>query len=265
MKPSEASGMRCFVIQPFDGGVFDRRFVDIYKPAIEEAGFEPYRVDHDPSVSIPIQEIEKAIKSADVCFAEITLDNPNVWFELGYSIAVDRDLCLVCSDERNSKYPFDVQHRNIIKYDTKSSSDFVNLHKKIVERLRALVGRKENIAKSLDLGPLAPVEGLSEIEVAVLCAILQNQEAPDGFAYPFPVAQDIERMGYNRLAQNLGSVKLLKKNYIKTSEIDTQYNSEPVTVLAITDLGMQWFLENEGKLNFQRERNTSDIDDAIPF
>jgi hypothetical protein len=39
-------------MQPFDGGEFDKRFDEIYKPAIEEAGFEPYRVDRDPSTTL---------------------------------------------------------------------------------------------------------------------------------------------------------------------------------------------------------------------
>jgi len=47
----------CFVIQPFDSGKFDKRFRDIFKPAIEAAGLEPYRVDDDPSVDIPIEAI----------------------------------------------------------------------------------------------------------------------------------------------------------------------------------------------------------------
>ena len=50
---------RCFVIQPFDnGGPFDKRYEDVIVPAITEAGLEPYRVDRDPSVNIPIDEIE---------------------------------------------------------------------------------------------------------------------------------------------------------------------------------------------------------------
>ena len=34
----------CFVIQPFDGGTFDKRYEDIIAPAIKEAGLESYRV-----------------------------------------------------------------------------------------------------------------------------------------------------------------------------------------------------------------------------
>jgi len=36
---------KCFVIQPFDNDKFDKRFVDIFKPAIEKSGFEAYRIE----------------------------------------------------------------------------------------------------------------------------------------------------------------------------------------------------------------------------
>ena len=46
----------CFVIQPFDSGKFDKRFDGVYKPAIEAAGLEAYRVDRDPKVEIPMRQ-----------------------------------------------------------------------------------------------------------------------------------------------------------------------------------------------------------------
>lgn len=78
---------RCFVIQPFDGGTFDARYEDIIAPAVSAAGLEAYRVDRDPNVSIPIQDIENGIRNSRLCLADITLDNPNVWFELGFAFA----------------------------------------------------------------------------------------------------------------------------------------------------------------------------------
>ena len=38
---------KCFVIQPFDNDKYDKRFVDIFKPAIEKSGLEAYRIDKD--------------------------------------------------------------------------------------------------------------------------------------------------------------------------------------------------------------------------
>ena len=69
---------KCFVIQPFDNDKFDKRFVDIFEPAISKADFQPYRIDKDLSVRVPIDEIEKGISESAICFAEITTDNPNV-------------------------------------------------------------------------------------------------------------------------------------------------------------------------------------------
>jgi hypothetical protein len=68
---------KCFVMQPFDAGVFDKRFDDVFSPAILEAGLEPYRVDRDPAVNIPIDDIEAGIRKSEICLAEITTDNPN--------------------------------------------------------------------------------------------------------------------------------------------------------------------------------------------
>jgi len=121
----------CFVIQPFDNGPFDKRFDDVYIHAIKSAGLEAYRVDRDMSVEIPIEGIEKGIRNSSVCLADITNDNPNVWYELGFAFAIRRPVVMICSKDRTSnKYPFDIQHRTVISYATESSSDFENLKKR---------------------------------------------------------------------------------------------------------------------------------------
>lgn len=76
---------KCFVIQPFDNDKYDKRFVDIFKPAIEKSRLEAYRIDKDLSVRIPIDEIQRNITESQICFTEITIDNPNVWYELGFA------------------------------------------------------------------------------------------------------------------------------------------------------------------------------------
>jgi len=64
------AGETCFVIQPFDRGPYDKRYDDVYDPAINAAGFQPYRVDRDPTASIPIDRIATQIRDAAVVFAE---------------------------------------------------------------------------------------------------------------------------------------------------------------------------------------------------
>lgn len=106
----------CFIIQPFDQK-FNKRYDDVYKRAVEKAGLEAYRVDQDHSAEVLIEAIEEGIKSSAICLADITLDNPNVWYELGFAYASKKPIVMICSDERQTqKFPFDIQHRSIITY-----------------------------------------------------------------------------------------------------------------------------------------------------
>lgn len=103
---------RCFVIQPFDdGGPYDKRYQDVLEPAIKDAGLEPYRVDQDHAVTILIDSIEKNIRTSEICLADITLDNANIWYEVGFAFASNRPVVMICAKSRPTKYPFDVQHR----------------------------------------------------------------------------------------------------------------------------------------------------------
>lgn len=167
----------CFVIQPFDGARFDKRYVDTFKAAILAAGLDPYRVDQDPTVQIPIREIEEGIRRADVCFAEISTDNPNVWFELGYGFASGKSVVMVCAHERD-RFPFDVQHRNIIRYKSEAPSDFHGLSEKITERLKAAVERQREIEEISEMSPIVATQGSSQHEVVALVTVAANTTAP---------------------------------------------------------------------------------------
>jgi nucleoside 2-deoxyribosyltransferase len=158
---------KCFVIQPFDGGVFDRRYEETVKPAIEAADYEPYRVDRDPKVYVIIDSIEKEIRESAACLADISLDNPNVWYELGYAVACNKPIVMICCDTRTDIFPFDIQHRHVIRYGTHSESDFSKLRRDITDKLAA--ARDESLLSLASMSdPVAQASGLSQVEIAVL-------------------------------------------------------------------------------------------------
>ncbi len=134
----------CFVIQPFDSGPFDRRYDEIIEPAIKDADLISYRVDRDPSVDIPINDIEKGIINSTAVIADISENNPNVWYEVGFARAAEKPLVMICSKQRQ-KFPFDIQHRSIIVYSTESLSDLEKLKKEITKRLIAVIERKKGL------------------------------------------------------------------------------------------------------------------------
>lgn len=253
----------CFVMQPFDDGVFDRRYDDVFAPAVRAAGLEPYRVDQDPAVSIPIQEIERGIRSADLCLAEITLDNPNVWFELGFAIALGKEVVLVCSDERTTRFPFDVQHRSIITYSTKSISDYEKLKLSVTARIGAYLKKSETLANVSEISMLTKFNGLDQHEVVALAAIAQNFEHPEDHTSTFQIKRDMESSGLTKIATTLALRALTEKGLIQFESYPEEYGDGYYAGYKLTERGWSWILANQGKFVLSRE--TEIADDNLPF
>jgi len=251
----------CFVMQPFDAGSFDRRYEEVFAPAIREAGLDPYRVDQDPKVAIPIQEIENGIRDAQLCLADITLDNPNIWFELGFAIACKKEVVLLCSDERKTPFPFDVQHRTIIKYATKSPSDFETLKGQISTRLKAYVAKAETLASVSDIANLTTFEGLDHHEVVALAAMAENLQYPEDDASMYQIKRDMEASGFTKIAATLAVKSLAQKQYIEYGDRHDSESDDYYTGYWFTETGWSWVLANKDR--FVLKRPTPD--DDIPF
>jgi hypothetical protein len=262
----------CFVIQPFDTGKFDKRFEQVFKPAIIAAGLDPYRVDQDPHVEIPIDAIESGIRSASICLAEITTDNPNVWYELGYAFAAGTPVVMVCSNERESKkYPFDIQHRTIIPYTIDAPGDFDCLKDKIAERIKALLERGATLRQIAETEQVAPVGGLSQPELTVLAVLAGKVGVPDGKASVWSVQQDAERASLTTIGFTLGLRRLTAKLLVQATTF-TDQNDYDVDALRVTDAGWDWIDANEERFVLRRLSKTeltaldAEIsDDDIPF
>ncbi len=249
---------RCFVMQPFDGDVFDKRFEDVFSPAIQQTGLEPYRVDRDPGVSVPIDDIESGIRASELCFAEITTDNPNVWFELGFAIAVPKEVVLVCSEERKTRFPFDVQHRSIIQYKTGAPQDFRLLQDKITVRIRAVLKKQEEIGKVSTLSPIEDTEGLSQHEIVALVTVMQNSFISSGPVSAWIVKNDMNSAGFTDIAVSLAMKSLGAKNMIKVQET-TDEQGYPYNGYIVTPKGENWLLENQNRLVLKRKSKGEDI------
>lgn len=255
----------CFVIQPFDGGPYDKRFKDVYEPAIKAAGYEAYRVDQDPSVSVPIESIENGIRSAVVCLADITLDNPNVWYELGFAFAAGRPVVMICNaDRQGKKFPFDIQHRTIIVYKAESSSDFDALKASITEKIGAIVKKDTALQLMSDTEAVAPVAGLSQPELMVI-AILAGGFSPRSYTPLSSAKNDAERAGVTSVGFNLGLRRLLAKYFVEESTDQDDYNDDPYPVLQLTEQAWEWIEANESLFVLHRVTKEEKEDDSFPF
>jgi len=257
----------CFVIQPFDKGKFDKRFDDVFKPAINKAELEAYRIDKDLSVRIPIEDIEKGISESRICFADITLDNPNVWYELGFAFACGKDVILVCSEERIDKFPFDIQHRHVIKYKTGSISDFESLGDAITKKITAFLTKTKTV-EQLNNTAMIETEGLKANEIALLILVMENQIADEDSYSIWNLTTEMNKSGYNQLATSIGVKSLKRKGMIETLIEYDQWNQEQgFTACRLTESGVNWVLSNQDQFQFRTNvnRTVMESDDNLPF
>ena len=245
----------CFVIQPFDKDKFDKRFIDVYKPAIEAAGLVAYRVDNDLGARVPIEQIENNIRDSVLCFAEITNDNPNVWYELGFAFASGKDVIMVCETER-VKFPFDIQHRSIITYKSSSPSDFTELQEKITDKINAYISTNTQ-AEKISIAPIKDMQGLNSFQIALLMFIFQRSIYHDSGIPSHSLVNEMNKAGFNELATAVGIKTLTKMEMIEIVDTEDDYNrGDYYKACCITQKGENWVLTNQDKFEFGQTQPT---------
>lgn len=80
-----------FVVMPFgkkkggDGSLYDFNAIynTLIKPALELAGFEPFRADEETTSGDILTDMFQELLLADLCLCDLSIDNANVYYELG--------------------------------------------------------------------------------------------------------------------------------------------------------------------------------------
>ncbi|VEI68141.1 Nucleoside 2-deoxyribosyltransferase [Serratia quinivorans] len=105
---------KCFVVMQFCQ-MYDDLYEAVIKPVCAEFGLRTVRADESFNNNFIIHEIVSEISEATVIIADITPDNPNVYYEVGYAHALKKNVVLMCNEER-VKLPFDLSGFRTIFY-----------------------------------------------------------------------------------------------------------------------------------------------------
>lgn len=106
---------RAFVVMQFSEE-FNALYSDVIKPTCEKFGFEVVRADDIYKSGLIIEDITRSIEEASVIIADITPDNPNVFYEVGYAHAIKKPTILL-SERQRGALPFDVSGFRTLFYD----------------------------------------------------------------------------------------------------------------------------------------------------
>ena len=105
---------RIFVAMPFSEP-FETLYREVILPEARTLGLEIVRVDEVAGPGIIFEDIKREITQASVVIAEVTAPNQNVFYELGYSHALNKPTILLA--QRGKELPFDIRSYRVIFYD----------------------------------------------------------------------------------------------------------------------------------------------------
>ncbi len=113
--------LHVFVAMPYgvkEGINFNKVYDDYIKPALEGAGFEVFRADEETRAGSILTDMFQELLLADLVVADLSIDNPNVWYELGVRHALRMRGVVLIQCQRDYQ-PFDVYTDRKLRYRIK--------------------------------------------------------------------------------------------------------------------------------------------------
>jgi hypothetical protein len=132
--------MNCFVIMPFA-----REFDDVYaviKTSVEEAlstsGGRCFRLDEARPAGRITDRLLNELQAASLCVADLTGNTPNVMWEVGYAMALNKPMIIITQSLR--ELPFDLRDMQSLEYTRNHLSQTLDrpLRRMVIDTVSAI-------------------------------------------------------------------------------------------------------------------------------
>jgi hypothetical protein len=105
---------RCFLAMPFSSAF--QKIHETVARCVADEGWLVVRADEIARPRLLTDAIFQAILTSDLVIADISGNNPNVFYELGFGHAAGCDIILLCQKASAKRLPFDVSHERTLFY-----------------------------------------------------------------------------------------------------------------------------------------------------
>lgn len=122
---------KAFVVMPFRQP-YDDLYEHVIKPVCDKLRIEALRADEMAGPGLILEDVIRQIREARLVIAEITEANANVFYEVGYAHAINKDTILIA--QKPGELPFDVSGFRTLFYENSISGKL-----KIEEGLRKFI------------------------------------------------------------------------------------------------------------------------------
>jgi hypothetical protein len=111
----EAKRPECFVVMQFTEE-YNALFTEVLRPTCEKFGYLVVRADDFYTSGMIIDDITRSISESALVIADVTPNNPNVFYEVGYAHGIGKPTILL-SDRKRDRLPFDISGFRTLFYD----------------------------------------------------------------------------------------------------------------------------------------------------
>lgn len=121
---TETEKKTCFVIMPFGNKLdendlevnFDEVYYNFIKPIVESLGLQCIRCDEVDEAGNIQKKMFQMIWSSDVAIVDVSIPNPNVFYELGIRHSLRKSVTVIIRN-KNATLPFNIANMNAILYN----------------------------------------------------------------------------------------------------------------------------------------------------
>ncbi|MBI3815280.1 MAG: hypothetical protein HY279_12565 [Nitrospinae bacterium] len=114
----------------------DNVWEDGIKPAVEDAGYDPHRIDKEPHIDRIDAKIIADIKDSKFVIADVTRQKQGVYFEAGFALGLNRPVIWCVREDDLKNIHFDTRQYNHIVWKTPE-----DLKEKLYDCICAVIGR----------------------------------------------------------------------------------------------------------------------------
>ena len=108
---------------------FDDMYLEVIKAVSKEFGLDALRADEMYGPGVIVRDIINQVVNAQMVIADISVANANVYFEVGYALALNKPIILLA--RKGTDLPFDVSGFRVLFYE-----DSIGGKAKVEEGLR---------------------------------------------------------------------------------------------------------------------------------
>lgn len=127
----------CFVLMPFKSEM-KPIYEDHIKPSVEKAGLTCLRADEIVGTNMITVDIWESINRARFIVADLTGQNPNVFYELGLAHAIGKDVVLITQTTKDVPFDLKLLRCIVYSYDPRGVKD---LEAKLIETIKAIIAK----------------------------------------------------------------------------------------------------------------------------